>query len=59
LPLGYPIAPDQEEYPVEVRQLVFGRYRILYTVQKKTVHILAVRGAYVSPDMALPDDEDK
>ena len=36
---------EQEELGAEVRQMIFQRYRILFTIQKNTVYILHVRGA--------------
>jgi plasmid stabilization system protein ParE len=45
-PLSHPIAPDSEEYEIEVRQMVIGRYRILYTFDGKRVTILHLTGPY-------------
>jgi plasmid stabilization system protein ParE len=45
-PLSCSIAPESEELGIPVRQLIFGRYRVLYVVEKKTVRILHVRGPY-------------
>lgn len=45
-PLGSPIAPDNDEYEVEVRQMVIERYRVLYNVRDEIVTILYVRGPY-------------
>ena len=55
-PLANSLAPDQAEYEIEVRQFLFLRYRVLYTVDKKTVYILAVRGAYTEPDSITLDE---
>jgi len=45
------LAPENGEFDHEIRQLVVGRYRMLYTVQGKSVHVLHVRGAYIAdPD---------
>lgn len=52
-----PLALENDEFTQDIRQLTFHRYRILYTIQKKTVHILHVRGAYVSPEFSAEDDE--
>jgi plasmid stabilization system protein ParE len=46
LPKRCPIASDTEEFDETIRQLVVGRYRILFTIRGKKVHILHVRGAY-------------
>lgn len=41
-------AQEQEEEKIgaDVRQMVFQRYRILFTIKANTVYILHVRGAY-------------
>jgi len=41
------VAPDTEEFTEEIRQLIVGRYRVLFTIRGKRVHILHVHGAYV------------
>jgi plasmid stabilization system protein ParE len=45
-PLSGSIAPESEELGIPIRQLVFGRYRVLYLVEKKTVTVLHMRGSY-------------
>ncbi len=45
-PLGGSIAPESEELGIPIRQLILGRYRVLYLVEKKAVTILHVRGSY-------------
>lgn len=40
------LAPDSEEYDVEVRQTVIGRYRVLFHVGEKVVTVLHIRGPY-------------
>lgn len=47
-PLRCPVAPESEELGIPVRQLIDGRYRILFIVEKKTVTILHLKGAYVA-----------
>ena len=44
MPLGCPLAPENEELDTPVRQLIVGRYRILFIVEKGTVTILHLRG---------------
>ena len=44
MPLGCPPAPENEELDTPVRQLIVGRYRILFIVEKGTVTILHLRG---------------
>jgi plasmid stabilization system protein ParE len=48
IPLGCALAPESEELDIPVRQLIVGRYRILFIVEKRVVTILHVSGAYVS-----------
>lgn len=45
-PLSQPMAPDADEYGVEVRQMIIGRYRILFSVTKTTVTVLRIRGPH-------------
>ncbi|HET9711041.1 MAG TPA: type II toxin-antitoxin system RelE/ParE family toxin [Pyrinomonadaceae bacterium] len=47
MPLSCPRAPESEELDVTVRQLIVGRYRLLFIVEKRTVEILHVKGSYV------------
>ncbi len=47
------LAPENDAHKVEVRQLLYGDYRILFTIDGETVRILRVRhGARrpVTPD---------
>ena len=47
LPHRCPLAPENKEFPFEVRQLLFGRkphqYRVLFTVDGETVVVLHIR----------------
>jgi plasmid stabilization system protein ParE len=45
-PKGQPLALDNDEYEVEVRQLSIGRYRVLFNVTGSIVTILHVQGPY-------------
>jgi plasmid stabilization system protein ParE len=47
VPKGFPLAPEDDEFPEEIRQLVVGRYRVLFTIKGRKVHVLHVRGAHV------------
>ena len=47
LPKGFPLAPEDDEFTEEIRQMVIGRYRVLFTIKGREVHVLHVRGAYV------------
>ena len=57
LPTGFPLAPESNEFPEEIRQMVVGRYRVLFTIQGRTVHVLHVRGAYLGSIESAERDE--
>jgi len=46
-PTRCPLVPENTVFPFEVRQLLYGRkphvYRILFTIQEKTVYVLHIR----------------
>lgn len=46
VPRPFPLAPEDEEFPEEIRQMVVGRYRMLFTIKGRKVHLLHVRGSY-------------
>lgn len=46
-PKALPLAPENNEFSQEIRQLIVGRYRVLFTINGRKVHALHVRGAYV------------
>ncbi len=46
-PFSQPLAPEHELREHEMRQMIVGRYRVLFIVDGKTVKILAIRGAFV------------
>ncbi len=48
VPRGFPLAPEDDEFSEEIRQLIVGPYRVLFTIKKHKVHVLHVRGAYTS-----------
>lgn len=50
LPTSCPIAPESKEVSLPLRHLVVDRYRVIFTSQEHTVHILYVRGAYTGAD---------
>jgi plasmid stabilization system protein ParE len=58
-PLRCPLAPENTAFHEEIRHLLHGRgrfvYRILFTVQADTVHVLHVRHGAMSP---LTHEED-
>jgi len=46
-PKAFPLAPESNEFLEEIRQLIAGRYRVLFTIKGRSVHVLHVRGAYI------------
>jgi plasmid stabilization system protein ParE len=56
VPKGFPLAPEDDEFSEEIRQMVVGRYRVLFTVKGRKVHVLHVRGAYVGA-IDQPEDD--
>ncbi|MBA2731640.1 MAG: type II toxin-antitoxin system RelE/ParE family toxin [Acidobacteria bacterium] len=42
-PLRCPLAPESAFFEEEIRQLIYGKYRILFTVEGETVFVLRVR----------------
>jgi plasmid stabilization system protein ParE len=48
VPGGFPLAPENAEFSEEIRQMIVGRYRVLFTIKKRKVHVLHVRGSYGS-----------
>ncbi len=49
VPKGFALAPEDDEFSEEIRQMMVGRYRVLFTIKGRKVHVLHVRGAYVDP----------
>jgi plasmid stabilization system protein ParE len=47
IPTVLPLAPENDEFREEIRQMIVGRYRVLFTIQGRRVHVLHVRGAYI------------
>jgi plasmid stabilization system protein ParE len=45
-PLAHPIAPESKWASVEIRQLIVGRYRVLFEIRGKIVNILHIRGPF-------------
>lgn len=54
LPERHPIAPENGEFSETVRQMIIGRYRVLYTIRSRRVHILHIRGAYFDENFQKP-----
>ena len=47
VPKAFPLALEDDEFSGEIRQMIVGRYRVLFTIKGRKVHVLHVRGAYV------------
>ena len=47
MPESCPIAPENEEFDLEVRYLIFGRYRVIFVVKDDVVLVLHIRGPFV------------
>ena len=56
VPKAFPLAPEDDEFSVEIRQVVVDRYRVLFTIRGHTVHVLHVRGAYERTLLQVEDD---
>src|SRR6185436_973643 len=50
VPKGFALAPENIEFEEEVRQLIVRRYRVLFTIKGRKVHVLHVRGAHSGRD---------
>ena len=46
IPKGFPLAPENDEFSEEIRQMIVGRYRVLFTIKKDKVHVLHIRGPH-------------
>lgn len=45
-PVSQPLAPESEHTPIEIRQIIVGRYRVLFTLDADQVQVLPVRGPF-------------
>jgi plasmid stabilization system protein ParE len=48
------IAPESESHGKEIRHLIFGKYRILFSIEDETVYVLRLR--HQAQDVLKPDD---
>jgi plasmid stabilization system protein ParE len=46
LPESHPLAPESQQFPQPIRQILVSRYRVLFAVADSKVFILHVRGPY-------------
>jgi len=58
-PESYPLAPENEDFPFEIRELHFGLgsrpgYRAVFAIRDETIHVLTVRRA--AQDTIHPGD---
>src|SRR2546423_939576 len=57
VPKAFPLAPENDEFSEEeIRQMIVGRYRVLFTIKGREVHVLHVRGAYVGTRESQHDE---
>ncbi|HJZ79007.1 MAG TPA: type II toxin-antitoxin system RelE/ParE family toxin [Pyrinomonadaceae bacterium] len=50
------LAPESETHGKEIRQLIFGKYRILFIIEDETVYVLRVR--HQAQDLLKPKEEE-
>ena len=53
-PARCPYAPERETFGLEIRHLLFDKYRILFVIEDETVHVLRVR--HQAQDILQPDE---
>ena len=53
-PLRYGMAPEAQDLEVSLRQMLFGSYRVLYTVTDKEVVVWGIRHSARQP--IVPED---
>lgn len=54
-----PLAREARSFETEVRQLLYGNYRILFTIEERAVVVLHIRHSarqYMAPDDLSPPD---
>jgi len=54
-PARCPPAPESEKFGVQIRHLIFGKYRILFIIDDETVHVLRVR--HQAQDVLRPEED--
>lgn len=52
MPERCPLAPENDAFEVEIRQLIYRSHRVLFTVLGSRVHILHIR--HVRQDLLTP-----
>jgi plasmid stabilization system protein ParE len=48
-PLKYPVAPDDDGSGNEYRQMIVGRYPVIFHVESDMVRIIHVTGPFIDP----------
>ena len=56
IPQAFPLAPENDEFPEEIRQMIVGRYRVIFTINGHAVHGLHIRGPFINPIKQSEDD---
>ena len=56
-PQRCPLAPESLAFDQDIRHLIYGRYRVLFTIRGRTVHILHVRHGARLP--VAPDETER
>lgn len=51
-PKGFPLAPEDDEFAEEIRQMIVDRYRVLFTIKGRKVHVLHIRGPYAQTSVS-------
>lgn len=55
-PLRCPLASESVFFEEEIRQLIYGKYRVLFTVKGEMVYVLRVR--HSAREYLKPEDEE-
>ena len=55
-PARCPLAPESQTFDLPIRHLIFGKYRILFTIENQTVFVLHVR--HVAQQTLSPEQDE-
>ena len=56
-PLRCPLAPESAFFKEKIRQLIYGKYRILFIVEGETVFVLRVR--HTAREYLRPEEDEE
>ncbi len=57
MPAHCPHARERDAFPgIELRQLLFGSHRLIFTIRAREVHVLHIRHAAQANADSMPDD---